>query len=72
MVNYPFQHFNIFLSYSHKKEKPFVTSEYEVFCYNAILVASQVSNDATKTLLKLLPTFKDLDNSRKFEDLNQQ
>ncbi|RIA86685.1 hypothetical protein C1645_828912 [Glomus cerebriforme] len=40
---------------THEKEKLFVTPEYEVFRYSAILAAKQVSNDACKTLLERLP-----------------
>src|SRR5256714_3012907 len=36
------------LSCTHEKEKPFATSEYEVFRYSAILAAKKVSNDAYK------------------------
>jgi hypothetical protein len=51
------------LSCTHeKKEKIFVTSEYEVFRYSAILAAKQVSNDAYKTLMERLPTSEQLDN----------
>ncbi|GES97544.1 hypothetical protein GLOIN_2v1802430 [Rhizophagus clarus] len=37
--------------------------EYEVFRYIAILAANQVSNDARNTLIELLPTLEQLDNS---------
>src|SRR4051812_48894013 len=50
------------LSCTHEKEKPFVTSEYEVFRYSAILAAKQVSNDAFKTLIKRLPTLDQIEN----------
>src|SRR6266480_1407935 len=51
------------LSCTHEKEKPFATSEYEVFRYSAILAAKQVSNDAYKTLVKRLPTLEQIKNS---------
>jgi hypothetical protein len=57
------------LSCTHEKnEKPFVTSEYEVFRYSAILAAKQVSNDAYKTLMERLPTSEQLDNSIQVEN----
>jgi hypothetical protein len=37
------------LSCTHKKEKTFATSEYEVFRYIAFLAAKEVSNDAYNT-----------------------
>src|SRR5207248_7629153 len=46
------------LSCTHKKKKPFATSEYEVFRYSAILAARKVSNDAYKALLGRLPTLE--------------
>ncbi|CAB5356741.1 unnamed protein product [Rhizophagus irregularis] len=46
------------LSCTYEKEKPFVTPEYEVFRYSAILAAKQVSNDAHKILMKQLPTLE--------------
>src|SRR4051794_22215494 len=55
--------FQYLLSCTHEKEKPFVTSEYEVFRYSAILAAKQVSNDAYKTLMEQLPTLKQIKNS---------
>ncbi|GBB90590.1 hypothetical protein RclHR1_01760014 [Rhizophagus clarus] len=55
------------LSITYEKEKPIATSEYEVFRYSAILTAKQISNDAYKTLIELLPTFKQLENSIKVE-----
>src|ERR1051325_8163724 len=51
------------LSYTHGKEKPFVTPEYEVFRYSAILAAKQVSNDAYKALTEQLPTLEQLESS---------
>src|SRR6266542_3885504 len=59
------------LSCTHEKEKFFVTPEYEVFRYSAILAAKQVSNDAYKTLMKQLPTLeqiKQIENSVQVEN----
>ncbi|RGB30447.1 hypothetical protein C1646_671684 [Rhizophagus diaphanus] len=56
------------LSITHEKEMPFVTPEYEVFRYSAILAAKQVSNDAYKTLKELLPTLEQVENSIKVEN----
>jgi hypothetical protein len=56
------------LSYTHEKEKPFVTPEYEVFRYSAILAAKQVSNDAYEIILEQLPTLKQLENSLHIEN----
>ncbi|CAG8782261.1 19077_t:CDS:1 [Rhizophagus irregularis] len=53
------------LSITHEKEMLFVTPEYEVFRYSAILAAKQVSNDAYKTLKELLPTLEQVENSIK-------
>jgi hypothetical protein len=53
------------LSCTHKKMKPFATSEYEVFRYSAILVSKKISNHTCKTLIKLLPTLEQLKNSIK-------
>ncbi|CAG8692248.1 12873_t:CDS:2 [Rhizophagus irregularis] len=50
------------LSCTHKKQKPFATTEYEVFRYCSILAAKQVSNDAYITLIKRLPTLEQLEN----------
>ncbi|CAB4403566.1 unnamed protein product [Rhizophagus irregularis] len=55
------------LSCTFEKEKPFVTPEYEVFRYSAILAAKQVSNDAFNTLLKRLPTLGQIENSIQVE-----
>ncbi|RGB27931.1 hypothetical protein C1646_797900 [Rhizophagus diaphanus] len=55
------------LSCTFEKEKPFVTPEYEVFRYSAILAAKQVSNDAFNTLLKRLPTLDQIGNSIQVE-----
>src|SRR5215213_10116439 len=56
------------LSCTHEKEKPFATSEYEVFRYSAILAAKQVSNDAYKTLMERLPTLEQIKNSVQVEN----
>src|ERR1043166_3007016 len=56
------------LSHTHEKEKPFAIPEYDVFRYGAILAAKKVSNDAYKTLMERLPTFKQLGNSVKVEN----
>jgi len=50
------------LSCTHKQMKRFATPEYEVFRYSAILVAKKNSN-TYKTLMKLLPTLEELENS---------
>src|SRR2546429_1339656 len=55
------------LSCTHEKEKPFATSEYEVFRYSAILAAKQVSNDAYKILTEQLPTLEQIENSVQVE-----
>ncbi|RIA82266.1 hypothetical protein C1645_512896 [Glomus cerebriforme] len=49
------------LSYTHGKEKPFATPEYEVFRYSAILAAKQVSDDACKTLMEKLPALEQME-----------
>src|SRR6266536_2726967 len=51
------------LSYTFEKEIPFITPEYEVFRYSAILAAKQVSNNAYKTLMERLPTLEQIKNS---------
>ncbi|CAB5356735.1 unnamed protein product [Rhizophagus irregularis] len=53
------------LSCTYEKEMTFVTPEYDVFRYSAILAAKQVSNDAYSTLMKQLPTLEQMkmDNS---------
>ncbi|RGB34221.1 BTB/POZ protein [Rhizophagus diaphanus] len=43
------------LSYKHEKKMPFVTPEYEILRYCAILVGKNVSNDTYETLSKRLP-----------------
>ncbi|CAB5110949.1 uncharacterized protein OCT59_001353 [Rhizophagus irregularis] len=43
------------LSYKHEKKMPFVTPEYEILRYCAILAGKNVSNDAYETLSKRLP-----------------
>ncbi|CAI2176210.1 172_t:CDS:1 [Funneliformis geosporum] len=57
------------LSCTYEKEKYFVTSEYEVFRYSVILVARQVSNDATESLLKQLPTLEQIDHLKKIDNV---
>src|SRR6266498_4119217 len=52
-----------FLSYTHEKEIPFATPEYEVFRYSAILAAKQVSDDTYKTLMERLPPLEQIENS---------
>jgi hypothetical protein len=56
------------LSYTYEKEVVFVTPEYEVFRYSAILAAKQVSNDACTTLMKLLPTLEQIDDPVQVEN----
>ncbi|CAB4403664.1 unnamed protein product [Rhizophagus irregularis] len=56
------------LSSTHEKEIPFATREYEVFRYSAILAAKQVSNDAYESLMKLLPTLDQIENTIKAEN----
>ncbi|GES97512.1 hypothetical protein GLOIN_2v1777853 [Rhizophagus clarus] len=56
------------LSCTHEKEKTFVTPEYEVFRYSAILAAKQVSDDAYKFIMERLPTLEQMKNSFKAED----
>ncbi|CAB5182497.1 unnamed protein product [Rhizophagus irregularis] len=51
------------LSCTYKKEKPFATPEYEVFRYNAILAAKQVSNGAYETLMEQLPALDQIEDS---------
>src|SRR6202034_3635031 len=50
------------LSFTHEKEKPFATPEYEVFRYSAIHSAKQVSNDTCKILTERLPTLEQIEN----------
>jgi hypothetical protein len=50
------------LSFTYEKEKSFVTPEYEVFRYSAILTAKQVSNDAYQILMEQLPTLEQIEN----------
>ncbi|RIA87101.1 BTB/POZ protein [Glomus cerebriforme] len=53
--------FQYLLSSTHENEKPFVTPEYEVFRYSAILAAKQVSNEAYKTFMERLPTLEQIE-----------
>ncbi|RIA88452.1 concanavalin A-like lectin/glucanase domain-containing protein [Glomus cerebriforme] len=55
------------LSCTYKKEKPFVTLEYEVFRYSVILAAKQVSNDAYRTFMERVPTLKQIKDSIQVE-----
>ncbi|RIA82463.1 BTB/POZ protein [Glomus cerebriforme] len=57
-----------FLCYTHEIKKPFVTPEYEVFRYSAILAAKQVSDDSYKTIMKRLPTLEQIESSIKVEN----
>ncbi|GBB90597.1 hypothetical protein RclHR1_01760021 [Rhizophagus clarus] len=50
------------LSITLKKEISFVTREYEVFRYSAILAAKQVSNDTYRNLIDRLPTLEQIEN----------
>ncbi|GBC05757.1 hypothetical protein RclHR1_06400007 [Rhizophagus clarus] len=52
----------------YKEERFFVTPEYELFRYSAILAAKQVSNDVYKALLKRLPTLEQIEQ---IENLDQ-
>ncbi|CAG8578535.1 uncharacterized protein OCT59_001006 [Rhizophagus irregularis] len=56
------------LSCTYDKEKPFVTPEYEVFRYSAIVAAKQVSNDAYVTLMEILPTLEQIKESTEIEN----
>jgi hypothetical protein len=59
------------LSCTYEKKKPFVTPEYEVFRYSAILAAKQVSNDAYISIMEWLPTLeqiKQIKNSLQVEN----
>ncbi|GBB97716.1 hypothetical protein RclHR1_03050005 [Rhizophagus clarus] len=57
----------LFCTYGEKKV-PFATPEYEVFRYSAILAADQVSKEAYKSLINLLPTLEQIENSNKVEN----
>jgi hypothetical protein len=52
------------LSCTYKKRIPFATPEYEVFRYSTILAAKQVSNDAYKTFMELLPTLEKIEQTK--------
>ncbi|RGB41080.1 BTB/POZ domain-containing protein [Rhizophagus diaphanus] len=56
------------LSCTYKKEKPFVTPEYEVFRYSAILAAKQVSNDAYENIMERLPALDQIKNSNQVQN----
>jgi hypothetical protein len=45
----------------YEEERFFITPEYEVFRYSALLAANQVSNNAYKALLKRLPTLEQIE-----------
>ncbi|GBB85565.1 hypothetical protein RclHR1_12060003 [Rhizophagus clarus] len=49
------------LSCTYGKKLLFVTPEYEVFRYSAILAAKHVSNDAYKSLIERLPTLEQIE-----------
>jgi hypothetical protein len=53
---------------TYEKEVVFVTPEYEVFRYSAILAAKQVSNDVYTTLMKKLPTLEQTEDPIKVEN----
>ncbi|GES97608.1 concanavalin A-like lectin/glucanase domain-containing protein [Rhizophagus clarus] len=62
------------LSCTYEKKEPFVTPEYEVFRYSAILAAKQVSNDAYKDLTERLPTLeriRQVENSAQADNKNK-
>ncbi|CAI2169327.1 4342_t:CDS:1 [Funneliformis geosporum] len=59
----------VLLSCTLEKEKHFVTPEYEVFRYCIILVARQISDDATKSLLNRLPTLEHMDSFKQRNDV---
>ncbi|GBB83418.1 hypothetical protein RclHR1_10140003 [Rhizophagus clarus] len=56
------------LSITYEKEIAFVTSEYEVFRYSAILAAKQVSGEARKAIMERLPIFEQIKNSLYVKD----
>ncbi|CAG8578578.1 uncharacterized protein OCT59_001003 [Rhizophagus irregularis] len=56
------------LSCTHEKEKAFVTPEYEVLRYSAILAAKQISEDAHNAIMKRLPTLEQIKNSFQVEN----
>ncbi|CAG8680636.1 uncharacterized protein OCT59_020450 [Rhizophagus irregularis] len=58
------------LSCTYKKEKPFITPEYEVFRHSAILAAKQVSNDAYEALMRRLPALEQVGNSNQVQNSN--
>ncbi|RGB33763.1 hypothetical protein C1646_743148 [Rhizophagus diaphanus] len=55
----------------HEKETFFVTPEYEVFRYSAVLAAKQVSNSAYKSLMKRLPTLEQIEQIENLEIENK-
>jgi hypothetical protein len=56
------------LYYTHEKEIPFATPEYEVFRYSAILAAKLVSDDTYNTLMEHLPTLGQVEQSIQVEN----
>ncbi|RGB37156.1 hypothetical protein C1646_59110 [Rhizophagus diaphanus] len=56
------------LSCTYEKEIAFVTPEYEVLRYSAILAAKQISDDAHKAIMKRLPTLEQMKNSLQVEN----
>ncbi|CAI2175249.1 8940_t:CDS:2 [Funneliformis geosporum] len=58
----------ILLSCTYEKKMYFATLEYEVFRYCTISVANQISYDATKTLLKRLPTLENIDYTNQIDN----
>ncbi|GET03118.1 hypothetical protein GLOIN_2v1847831 [Rhizophagus clarus] len=55
--------FKTILLYKYEENGPFMTSEYEVLRYGAILAAQQVSDDAFNTLMELLPKLEEIKDS---------
>jgi hypothetical protein len=56
------------LSYTHGKEKPFATPEYEVLRYSVILAGKKVSNDAYEILFKQLPALEHIESQIQVEN----
>ncbi|CAI2178132.1 13034_t:CDS:2 [Funneliformis geosporum] len=59
---------SVLLSYTYGKDIPFVTPEYEVFRYSVIIIARNISNDSTKSILKRLPTLENIDNFKRTDN----
>src|SRR2546421_7808231 len=51
-----------FLSYAYEKKMAFMTPEYEIFRYSAMMAAKQVSNDAYRTIMEQLPSLEQIKN----------